>query len=195
MRALTETNAPMHYHLFGTALGAVGVAWSGRGLLRLQLPEATRGATERRLRGRLVGATAAEPPAPIRRAMAAIERYLGGERVDFAAVELDLAGVSDFHRQIYDAARRISWGETTTYGMLARKTGFPDAARAVGQAMGRNPIPIIIPCHRVLASGGKAGGFSAFGGAETKQRLLALEGVHIGEPLLPNLLPPCRGSE
>jgi methylated-DNA-[protein]-cysteine S-methyltransferase len=190
MRVLTQADAPMRYHLFGTGLGAIGVAWSERGLLRLQLPEATRGATERRLRGRSVSASAAEPPVPIRRAMAAIERYLSGERVDFAAVELDLAGVSAFHRQIYDAARRIAWGETTTYGALARKTGFPDAARAVGQAMGRNPIPIIIPCHRVLGSGGKVGGFSAFGGADTKQRLLALEGVHLGEPLLPNLLPP-----
>ncbi len=101
---------------------------------------------------------------------------------------LDLTGVSDFHRQIYEKARGIGWGETSTYGALARQAGFPDAARAVGQAMGRNPIPIIIPCHRVLASGRKVGGFSAFGGADTKQRLLALEGVELGEPMLPGLL-------
>jgi len=188
MRMLTEADAAMRYHLFDTGLGAVGVAWSERGLTRVQLPESSRSATERRLRGRSASAGAAEPPAPIRRAIAAIESYLGGERVDFSPIALDLDGVSDFHRQIYDAARRIGWGETSTYGALGRLAGFPDAARAVGQAMGRNPIPIIIPCHRVLASGGKVGGFSAFGGADTKQRLLALEGVQLGEPVLPGLL-------
>ena len=112
---------------------------------------------------------------------------MGGRRVDFSQLELDLAGVSDFHRAIYDAARRIGWGETVTYGELAEQVGSPGAARAVGQAMGRNPIPVIIPCHRVLASGRKIGGFSAPGGAVTKTRLLALEGVHLdkGTPLLP----------
>jgi methylated-DNA-[protein]-cysteine S-methyltransferase len=82
----------------------------------------------------------------------------------------------------------LVWGETNTYCALALRAGFPDAARAIGQAMGRNPVPIIVPCHRVLASGGKVGGFSAFGGAETKTRLLALEGVQLEEPLLPGLL-------
>ena len=107
---------------------------------------------------------------------------------------LDLTGVGDFHRRIYDLTRDVGWGETITYGELARRVGAPGAARAVGQAMGRNPIPIIIPCHRVLASGGKVGGFSAFGGAVTKTRLLALEGVHLdkGTPLLPGLLPATR---
>jgi len=188
MRMLTEADTAMRYHLFDTGIGAVGVAWSERGLTRVQLPESSRGATERRLRGRSASASPGEPPAPIRRAVAAIESYLGGERVDFSPVVLDLTGVSDFHRQIYEKARGIGWGETSTYGALARQAGFPDAARAVGQAMGRNPIPIIIPCHRVLASGRKVGGFSAFGGADTKQRLLALEGVELGEPMLPGLL-------
>jgi methylated-DNA-[protein]-cysteine S-methyltransferase len=115
---------------------------------------------------------------------------MAGERIDFSAIMLDLAGVGPFHRGIYEALRRVGWGETTTYGALARQIGDPGASRAVGQAMGRNPIPVIIPCHRVLASGGKPGGFSAFGGAVTKQRLLALEGVHLdgGWPLLPGLL-------
>jgi methylated-DNA-[protein]-cysteine S-methyltransferase len=126
--------------------------------------------------------------------MAAVERYLAGKSVDFSKVDLDLAGVGDFHRQIYAATRRVGWGETVTYGELARRVGSPGAARAVGQAMGRNPIPIIVPCHRVLASGRKIGGFSAFGGAVTKARLLELEGVHLddGTPLLPGLLPGMR---
>lgn len=191
MRMLTEADAPMHYCVFDTAIGVCGVAWSARGLTRLQLPEADRGATERRLRGRSVAGDVGEPPAQIERAITQIKSYLAGEKVDFAAVALDLTGIGAFHCKIYDAARCVCWGQTTTYGELARRAGSPDAARAVGQAMGRNPIPVIIPCHRVLASGGKAGGFSAFGGTGTKQRLLALEGVHLGEatPLLPGLLP------
>ncbi len=173
-----------------STLGSARSAWPGAstGCRGCSCPSSSRGATERRLRGRSAIASPGEPPAPIRRAVAAIESYLGGERVDFSPVVLDLTGVSDFHRQIYEKARGVGWGETTTYGALARQAGFPDAARAVGQAMGRNPIPIIIPCHRVLASGGKVGGFSAFGGADTKQRLLALEGVALDEPMLPGLL-------
>ena len=85
-----------------------------------------------------------------------------------------------FYVEIYAAARRVGWGETATYGELARQAGAPGAARAVGQAMARNPVAVIIPCHRILASGNKVGGFSAFGGAVSKQRLLGLEGVRIG---------------
>jgi methylated-DNA-[protein]-cysteine S-methyltransferase len=194
MRLLTEADSPMRYYLFDTAMGPVGVAWSEQGLTRLQLPERDRAATERRLCGRSARAAPGEPPAPIRRAIAAVESYVEGERVDFAPIALDLRGVSDFHRQIYAAARRIGWGETTTYGALARLAGCPDAARAVGQAMGRNPVPIIVPCHRILAAGRRVGGFSAFGGAGTKQRLLALEGVRLGgdAPLLPGLLAAAR---
>jgi methylated-DNA-[protein]-cysteine S-methyltransferase len=191
MRALTETDAPMRYCLFETAAGRVGLAWSERGLTRLQLPESSRAATEKRLRGRSSETHAAEPPPKVKKAIEALERYFGGKSVDLSPLALDLTGVGEFHRRIYEATRRIGWGETTTYGELARQVGTPGAARAVGQAMGRNPIPIIVPCHRVLASGRKIGGFSAFGGAVTKTRLLALEGVHIddGTPQLPGLLP------
>ena len=191
MRALTETDSTMRYCLFDTAIGAVGIAWSGQGLTQLLLPEATRAATEKRLRGRSTAAKAINPPPHIAQAVAAVQDYLGGKSIDFSPLALDLAGVGEFHCRIYDAARCIGWGETTTYGELARQVGVPGAARAVGQAMGRNPIPIIIPCHRVLAAGDKIGGFSAFGGAVTKTRLLDLEGVHLGggTPLLPGLLP------
>jgi methylated-DNA-[protein]-cysteine S-methyltransferase len=184
-----------HYHVFDTSLGACGVAWSERGVTRLQLPERTPTATERRLKARPVNGGAGVPPVPVREAIAMLERYFTGERVDFASVALDLSHVGSFHRKIYDATRSLGWGQTASYGDLARQAGSPGAARAVGQAMGHNPVPIIIPCHRVLASGRKIGGFSAFGGAITKERLLALEGVHLGDgtPLLPGLLPVGRG--
>src|SRR5262249_55966531 len=106
--------------------------------------------------------------------------------VDFASVAVDLRGVGGFRRKVYEAARSIGWGQTASYGELARRMGAPRAARAVGQALGANSIPIIIPCHRIVASGGGIGGFSAFGGKRGKQRLLALEGVRLGEesPLL-----------
>jgi methylated-DNA-[protein]-cysteine S-methyltransferase len=98
-------------------------------------------------------------------------------------LQLDLAGQGEFFRKIYDAARRISWGHTTTYGALAKEVGVgPEAARDVGQAMAKNPVPLIIPCHRVLAAGGKLGGFSAPGGSSTKERMLELEGIRLGAP-------------
>jgi methylated-DNA-[protein]-cysteine S-methyltransferase len=185
-----------HYHLFGTRLGACGIAWSEGGVTRVQLPERAPTATERRLRARSANTGASVPPALVREAIAMLECYFAGERVDFASVALDLGGVGPFHRKIYDLARSLDWGQTASYGDLARQAGSPGAARAVGQAMGHNPVPIIIPCHRVLASGRRIGGFSAFGGALTKERLLALEGVHLGSgtPLLPGLLPAAQGT-
>jgi methylated-DNA-[protein]-cysteine S-methyltransferase len=194
MRTLTETDASLRYCLAETDLGVIGLAWSARGLARLQLPEAHRDATERRLRGRARCIERARPTLAISRVATALQRYMAGERTDFSPVELDLTGVGEFHRIVYAAARGVAWGETTTYGALARQAGAPDAARAVGQAMGRNPVPVVIPCHRVLASGKRIGGFSAFGGTTTKQRLLELEGVHLGDPTstLPGLLPSAR---
>jgi methylated-DNA-[protein]-cysteine S-methyltransferase len=190
MRMLTEADRPMSYCLFDTAIGAVGIAWSGDGITRLQLPESGRSSTERRLRGHSMSTVETPPPPEIKRAIGDVQEYMVGKRTDFSRTKLDLTNVSAFHRRIYDALRRIGWGETTTYGTLAQQAGDPGASRAVGQAMGRNPVPIIIPCHRVLASGGKPGGFSAYGGAVTKLRLLALEGVRPGHdtPLLPGLL-------
>jgi methylated-DNA-[protein]-cysteine S-methyltransferase len=176
------------YCLFDTALGVCGVAWNQHGLTRLQLPESDRAATVRRLR---VGAATSvtDPPPPIKQVIAALQQYFAGEKVDFSSVALDLTGVGPFHRKVYDAARALGWGHTTTYGELAQRTGDPAAARAVGQALAQNPVPIIIPCHRILASGGKVGGFSAYGGATAKLRLLALEGIHVGDdaPRLPGL--------
>jgi methylated-DNA-[protein]-cysteine S-methyltransferase len=170
----------MHHCLFETDLGACGVAWSERGLTRFQLPEADKRATERRLTLRALDSRPKAPPAQIAEAIADVQRYMAGERVDFSAIALDLAGVAPFYVEIYAVARRVGWGETATYGELAHRAGAPGAARAVGQAMARNPIAVIIPCHRILASGNKVGGFSAFGGTVSKQRLLGLEGVRLG---------------
>src|SRR5262249_30148212 len=142
-------------------------------------------ATEHRLAGRGANSSAAEPPAAVRAAIRLLERYFAGEQVDLSGVALDLRGASPFHRKIYATARALAWGTTATYGELAQQAGARDGARAVGQAMGKNPVPIIIPCHRVLAAGGKIGGFSAHGGTTTKQRLLKLEGVHLGRGTLP----------
>lgn len=182
----------MQYCLLDTPIGTVGLAWTEKGLTRLQLPERNAGQTERRLLRHAMNPTAAKPKGGVSSAVDALEQYLKGEPTEFASVMLDLDTVGDFHRRIYAAARQIGWGKTTTYGALARLVGSPDAARAVGQAMGRNPVPIIIPCHRVLAARNGVGGFSAFGGANAKRRLLDLEGVHIGDntPLLPGFEKP-----
>jgi methylated-DNA-[protein]-cysteine S-methyltransferase len=177
----------IHYTLFETAIGVCAVGWSARGLTHFQLPGSSRTATEARIRGRS-GGVADEPLSEIATLIADVRRYCAGEAVDFSAVDVDLSALSDFQRKLYQSLRGIGWGQTTTYGELARTLGCPDA-REVGQAMGKNPVPVIIPCHRVLAAGGKMGGFSAPGGTATKEKLLALECIRLGNamPRLPGL--------
>ncbi len=167
------------YVIFDTALGFAGLAWNDTGVTRFQLPSASAETTTRNLLRRVPDAEAAEPPPPIAQTVDAAKRYFAGEKIDFSDVTLDLAGQDDLFREIFAAARRVGYGETTTYGGLAKAIGRADweAAREVGQAMAKNPVALIIPCHRVLAAGGKLGGFSAPGGAETKAKMLALEGV------------------
>lgn len=169
------------YVLFDTAFGPCGLAWSDDGLTRLQLPERDRGATEARLRRGIEAPSQGRPTASVSRAIVALQRYFAGRRIDFVDLDLDLSGLPLFHARAYEALRRIGWGETTTYGALATQVDSPGAARAIGQAMGRNPLTIIIPCHRVLAGGRKIGGFSAYGGALAKERLLTMEGVRLGQ--------------
>jgi methylated-DNA-[protein]-cysteine S-methyltransferase len=184
-----DTNqADERYLLFPTAFGTCGIAWRDGGLTRLQLPERDVSATERRLAGGAAPAQPDEEPPHVQWAIVALQRYFAGRAVDFSGILVDLERCSPFHQRIYAALREVAWGKTTTYGALAAEVGSPDAARAIGQAMGRNPVPIIVPCHRVLASGGKIGGFSAPGGATTKERLLVLEGVARPRPENPPLL-------
>ncbi|MBB3540598.1 methylated-DNA--[protein]-cysteine S-methyltransferase [Rhizobium sp. BK399] len=172
-----------HYLIFETSGGFCGIAWNDVGITRFQLPTSSAEATERLLLRRIPGAEPAKPTAAVAEAVAAVKRYFSGEPTDFSTVKVDLAGQDAFFRQVYDAARQIGWGHTTTYGALAKQLGVgPEAARDVGQAMAKNPVALIIPCHRVLAAGNKIGGFSAPGGSTSKQRMLELEGVSLARP-------------
>lgn len=165
------------YSLFRTGIGVCGIAWTARGVSALVLPEVTSAATRARVLAGSPGAPQSEPEGDIRDAVASIRALLEGERRELGEIQLDYEGVPDFHRRVYMAARRVPPGEVVTYGELARRLLSPGSARAVGQALGRNPFAIIVPCHRVVASGGKLGGFSANGGTSTKLRLLAIEGA------------------
>ena len=169
-----------HYLIFDTASGFCAMAWSGVGITCLRLPLKSAAAAERGLLRREADAELGPPTPAIAEAVAAVKRYFDGEATDFSGLELDLGEQGAFLEQVYAAARRVGWGQTTTHGALAKALGAgPEAAREVGQAMARNPVPLIIPCHRVLAAGGKIGGFSAPGGSAAKIRMLELEGVHV----------------
>ena len=171
----------MHqYFLFETAVGFCGIAWNQVGITRLRLPARNAEAAARTLLRRASGVGTGTPTAEVGEAIAAVKRYFAGEKTDFSSFTLDLNDQDPFFQRIYAAARQVGWGQTTTYGALAKQLGVgPEAARDVGQAMASNPVALIIPCHRVLAAGGKLGGFSAPGGSSAKARMLALEGVHV----------------
>jgi methylated-DNA-[protein]-cysteine S-methyltransferase len=175
--------AAHHYFIFETAGGFCGIAWNDVGITRFQLPTRSAEATERILLRRVSDAEPGAPTPEVAEAVAAVKRYFAGEKTDFSNLKLDLGEQDPFFKQVYAAARRVEWGRTTTYGALAKELGAgPEAARDVGEAMAKNPVALIIPCHRVLAAGGKVGGFSAPGGLVAKIRMLALEGVRV-EPV------------
>jgi methylated-DNA-[protein]-cysteine S-methyltransferase len=167
------------YTLFDTAIGSCGIAWNERGVVAFQLPEGSSSSTQRRITSRYEGAVEAPASKEIQRAIDAVVSLLRGERTDLAFVPLDMDGLPEFHQRVYEVARTIPPGATMTYGEIAARLGDPGTARAVGQALGRNPIPVIVPCHRVLAAGGRSGGFSAPGGTATKLNLLAIEGAQL----------------
>lgn len=171
------------YRIFETAHGFCGIAWTARGITGFCLPARSAEAAERRLLRRAPKAGPATPPPMVAEAIAAARAYFEGEAIDFSRFPLDLGAQDALSERIYAAVRALPWGATTTYGALAKALGAgPEVARDVGQAMGRNPVPLIIPCHRVLAAGGRIGGFSAPGGVESKAQMLALEGVRPTEP-------------
>ena len=177
------SEAAQRYHMFETAMGFCAIAWSDAGVVRFQLPANSAEAADRLMRRRAPGAESGAPPRDVAAIIEAAKRYFAGEETDFSPVRVDLAGQDAFFTRIYEALRRVGWGRTTTYGALAKEVGAGrEAARDVGEAMARNPAPLIIPCHRVLAAGGKIGGFSAPGGSKTKARMLELEGVRLGAP-------------
>ncbi|AYD03438.1 methylated-DNA--[protein]-cysteine S-methyltransferase [Neorhizobium sp. NCHU2750] len=169
-----------HYTIFETDGGFCGIVWNDAGVTRFQLPTASEASTENLVLRRVSKATRSLPPLEVKQVIDRVRRYFAGERIDFSDIRLDLADQDDVFKSIYAAARRVGWGHTTTYGTIARELGFgPEVARDVGQAMAKNPVALIIPCHRVLAAGGKIGGFSAPGGSLSKARMLELEGVSL----------------
>jgi methylated-DNA-[protein]-cysteine S-methyltransferase len=172
--------AAQGFAMFDTAVGRCAVSWSGRGITGVQLPERDEATTRARLLRRNAGARETPPPPEVARAIDAIIALTRGERRDLSAIVLDMEGVLDFNRRVYEIARTIAPGTTLTYGAIAAQIGAPDA-RGVGEALGQNPIPIIIPCHRVVAAGHNTGGFSARGGIATKLRLLAIEGARLDD--------------
>ena len=175
------------FTVFDTAIGPCALAWNDTGITGVGLPEGTTVATRARMRRRLradVDAVEMEPTVDVRRAIDAIVALLAGDRVDLAFVELDLEGVPEFNRQVYAGTRAIPAGSTLSYGEVARRVGQPGAAQAVGRALGANPWPIVVPCHRVLAADGSMHGFSASGGVETKRRMLLIEGAAGVDPTL-----------
>jgi len=174
------------YCLFETPLGTCGIAWrepatcgSQPVVTFVQLPEATPQATESRIARKSGAGHSSAPPPYLAEIIEKIRRHLGGEAQNFRGVAVDLNNVAPFCCQVYEAAREIPAGQTRTYGEIAKAIGQPSSAQEVGQALSKNPIPIIIPCHRVAAAGGKPGGFSAHGGRATKAKLLALEGAPV----------------
>jgi len=162
--------------LFDTPIGRCGLAWRAQGIVGVQLPEAA-GVERARLLHRFPDALESRRPPNVVDAIAKVVLHLAGEAPDLDSIELDMTGVPEFDRRVYEITRAIPRGRTRSYGEVAAALGDPGAARAVGQSLGRNPFPIIIPCHRVLAAAGRPGGFSAHGGVVTKLRLLALEGA------------------
>ncbi len=165
------------YTLFETAIGHCGIAWDGETIVGVQLPEARVADTRAKLQDRFDGVLVGDPPAGVQHAIDEMVASLRGEPNDLEGIVLDMETVPQFHRRVYEVVRTIPLGETLSYGEVAMEVGSPDAARAVGQALGRNPFAIIVPCHRVLAAGGKTGGFTANGGVSTKLRMLAIEGI------------------
>jgi methylated-DNA-[protein]-cysteine S-methyltransferase len=170
-----------HYFIFETTNGFCGIAWNDAGITRFHLPAKNAEIAERMMLRRTPGAEPGVPTPMVSEVVFAVTRYFEGNETDFSQLELDLEGQSVFFKRVYAAARRVKWGQTTTYGTLARELGCgPQTARDVGEAMAKNPIPLIIPCRRVLAAGRKIGGFSAPGGAAVKILMLGLEGVRVG---------------
>ena len=178
------------FALFDTPIGRFAISWRGGLVVYAWLTEAREDLLRERLAARFPNASEAAAPDDVVEIMDQVTRLLSGEPVDLSSVPLDLPHAARFERDVYAAARAIPCGEVRTYGEIARQVGAPGAARAVGRALGRNPIPIIIPCHRVLAAAGKGGGFSAPGGASTKFRMLEIEKARrSADPLLFDSLP------
>jgi|SRR6478736_4674716 len=188
----SDVMTELGFTLFDTPIGCCGIVWNGRGIAGVQLPEADRRSVRNRILRRFPGGCEAVPPADVQRVVDDIAALLNGEPRGLDYAKIDTAALPDFHRRVYDLARIIPAGATLSYGEIADRLGDRLRAREVGEALGQNPFPIIVPCHRVLAAGGKMGGFSARGGVHTKLRLLSIEGADPGGPTLFGVLPLSR---
>jgi methylated-DNA-[protein]-cysteine S-methyltransferase len=167
----------LDFTLFDTAIGRCGIVWSERGVVAVRFPERSDEATHNRILRRFPDAREATPSAQAQRAIGGIVALLAGEPRDLRDVTVDMHDVPDFNRQVYEVARSIGPGTTLTYGEVAERLGDRALARDVAQALSQNQTPIVVPCHRVMAAGGKTGGFSAPGGVKTKLKLLSIEGA------------------
>ena len=163
------------FTFFDTSIGRCGIAWSERGIVAVQLPESRDIETRARLLRHHPDAIEGPPPPDIQRALDSIVSLMAGEDADLSHAVLDMQRVPPFHRNVYEVARSVPPGATLSYGEVAKQLGSKGSARAVGQALGRNPFAIVVPCHRVLAADGRIGGFSANGGIATKLRMLSIE--------------------
>jgi methylated-DNA-[protein]-cysteine S-methyltransferase len=172
------SDAPRHA-FFDSAVGKCALAWNDVGLTGVWLPDVRPGALRRKVAHHLGQEDDAAPSPPIGAIVDAIRRLLAGARVDLRDVPLDLASIDDFRRRVYAVTRTIAAGRVLTYGAVAGQVGADASARAVGQALGANPFPIVVPCHRVVATSGGLGGFSAPGGVAMKRRLLAIEDARL----------------
>jgi methylated-DNA-[protein]-cysteine S-methyltransferase len=178
------------FTLFETAIGRCGIVWSERGIVAVRFPERGENAVRNRIARRFPHAHEAAPPEKTQCAVDDIIALLGGEPRDLSHIEIDLGDAPDFNRRVYEMARTIPPGKTLSYGEVAERLGDRNLARDVAQALGQNPVPIIVPCHRVMAAGRKTGGFSAPGGVQTKLKLLSIEGAQLEEaPMLFDYLP------
>jgi methylated-DNA-[protein]-cysteine S-methyltransferase len=168
-----------HFALFDTAIGICGIEWGPRGINGVQLPMGSDEKTRTRIRQRRGETVESEPTAEVQRVIERIIELLAGKPDDLRDIALDLEGVPEFNSGVYDIARSIPPGQTMTYGDIAKRLGGVELSRDVGQALGHNPCPIVVPCHRVLAANQKPGGFSARGGITTKLKMLAIEGAPV----------------
>jgi len=172
-----------------TPLGAMGILWGDAGIAQTWLHAGTVERARAQIRGACPGAAEVAPPAGVAAALEDVAALLDGQPRSLSSAALDMAAIPDFDRRVYEVARTIPPGSTMTYGEIAGALGEePMRARDVGVALARNPFAPIVPCHRVVAAGGKLGGYSAPGGTATKRRLLEIEGAAVvAPPLQPGL--------
>ena len=172
--AITTVSGAEKAHIFRSNLGWIGVCWQLSAVSRATFGHDTRRGAAAALPGRRSRSNDALQPVE-RQLVERLIAFSDGAPEDFTDVPVSLNGITEFRREVLSACRHVPYGESCSYGDLAARIGRPKAARAVGTAMAQNPIPLIIPCHRIVGAQNRLGGYSAPGGLEMKQRLLELE--------------------